>query len=140
MAGFEFTFTDNTDKVLDDFDRKERAVLDAWGQQGVSHAKNIITSAGRIDTGAMRNSINHQVDEGEHAVYVGTNSEYAIFHEMGTGIHLDGGGGRQTPWRYKDAKGNWHTTSGITPIHMIKNAVANYIDEYRSIMERIMRG
>ena len=137
--GFEFTFTDNTDKVLEDFERKERAVLDAWGQQGVSHAKQIVTAAGRIETGAMINSISHQVDESEHAVAIGTNNEYAIFHEMGTGIHLEGGGGRQTPWRYRDAKGQWHTTSGITPIHMIKNAVANFLSEYRAIMEQIFR-
>lgn len=137
--GFEFTFKDNTDEVLADYDRKERAVLDAWGQNGVSHAKQIVAAAGRIDTGAMMNSISHQVDEGEHAVAIGTNSEYAIFHEMGTGIYLEGGGGRQTPWRYQDSKGNWHTTSGITPIHMIKNAVANFISEYQAIMERYLK-
>jgi hypothetical protein len=135
--GFEFTFTDNTDKVIEEFERKEKAVLEAWGQQGSSHARDIVTAAGRIDTGAMRNSITYQVDEGEHAVAIGTNNEYAIFHEMGTGIHLEGGGGRQTPWRYRDAKGQWHTTSGITPIHMIKNAVANFLSEYRAIMEQI---
>lgn len=136
---FEVTFTDNSQQILADYDQKVNKVLDSWGQQGVSHAKQIIAAAGRIDTGAMQNSIEHQIDQGEHAVYIGTNNEYAIYHEMGTGVHLDGGGGRNTPWRYQDSKGNWHTTTGITPIHMIKNAVANFISEYQAIMERYLK-
>ena len=138
--GFEFTFKDNTDEVLADYDRKERAVLEAWGQQGETHAQQNVTASGRVDTGDMRDKITHIVEMGENAVYVGTNVEYAIYHEIGTGIYVEGGGGRQTPWRYQDAKGNWHTTQGITPIHFLKNAIADHIDEFKAIAERILKG
>lgn len=37
-----------------------------------------------VDTGRLRNSITHQVDEGEKAVYIGTNVEYAPYVELGT--------------------------------------------------------
>lgn len=36
-----------------------------------------------VDTGRLRNSITHQV-EGENAVYIGTNVEYAPYVELGT--------------------------------------------------------
>lgn len=38
----------------------------------------------RIDTGNLRNSINYQVDDGEKAVYIGTNVEYALYVHEGT--------------------------------------------------------
>lgn len=38
----------------------------------------------RIDTGNLRNSISHEVDEGEGVVYVGTNVEYALYVHEGT--------------------------------------------------------
>ena len=114
--------------------------IEAIGNQAVSHAKSNITRASRVDTGAMRNSVSHFTVESEQTVYVGTNQEYAVYHELGTGIHLEGGGGRQTPWRYKDAKGNWHTTRGITPIHFLKRAIQEHADEYKRIAKRILKG
>ena len=125
----DYTFIDHSDEAKAALEDAMYAALDAMGQQAVSHAKSNITSAGRVDTGALRNSVSHIVAADEHAVYVGTNAEHAVFNEMGTGIYLDGGGGRQTPWRYQDAKGNWHTTRGIRPIHFLRNAVQDHQDE-----------
>ena len=36
------------------------------------------------DTGNLRNSITHEVDDGEPAVYIGTDVEYAPEQELGT--------------------------------------------------------
>lgn len=136
----EFTIkVDNSDKVLKALEERKEAILEAWGQQGVSHVKNVITQESRVDTGAMRNSITHQVELGESAVYVGTNSEYAIYNEFGTGIYLEGGGGRQSPWRYQDSRGEWHTTRGMKPIHMIKNGIGNNIQEFKKIAEDMLK-
>lgn len=38
----------------------------------------------RIDTSNLRDSINHQVEDDEQAVYIGTNVEYAIYVHEGT--------------------------------------------------------
>lgn len=65
-----------------------------------------------VDTGNLRNSITHVVDEQEPAAIIGTDSEYGAYVELGTGIYAEGGGGRPTPWVYQDAKGNWHYTRG----------------------------
>lgn len=86
-------------------------------------------------TGTLRNSITHEVDDGEPAVYIGTNNEYAIYVELGTGIYAEGGGGRPTPWVYQDAKGNWHYTRGNKAQPFLKPAAADHAGQYRDILE-----
>lgn len=136
----EFTISaDNTAEVLQELSTKLEAILEAWGIQGVGAVVDIITSESRIDTGAMHNGISHQVDLNDQSVYIGTNIEYAIYHELGTGIYLEGGGGRQTPWAYQDAKGEWHRTRGMKPIHMIKNGVSGSVEDFKSIANDILK-
>lgn len=130
---------DNSAEVLRELGSRKEAILEAWGQQGVSYVKEVITKEGRVDTGAMRNSITHQVEDSESAVYVGTNSEYAIYNELGTGIYAEGGKGRQTPWRYVDDRGEGHWTRGMKPIHMLKNGIANHVDKFRGIAEKLLK-
>jgi hypothetical protein len=52
---------------------------------------------------------------------------------MGTGVFFPGG--RPTPWKYKDDKGNWHTTSGQPPQPFIRPAVQNHLNECKAIIE-----
>lgn len=132
-------FKDNSQAAISAMSEAVAAALEAIGQQAVSHAKENITEAGRVDTGALRNSVSHVVATAENAVYVGTNQEYAAFNEYGTGVYLEGGGGRQTPWAYQDAKGNWHRTSGMRPIHFLRNAVQDHTDEYQQISEQVIK-
>lgn len=87
------------------------------------------------DTGNLRNSITHVVDEDEPAVYIGTNVESAPYVELGTGIYAEGGGGRPTPWVYQDAKGNWHYTRGNKAKPFLKPAAADHVGQYRDILE-----
>ena len=131
--------TDHSDEAIAAKDRAVRAALEAMGMQAVTHARQNITAAGRVDTGALRSSIDHQVAADEELVYVGTNQEYAVYNEMGTGIYLEGGGGRQTPWSYQDKKGIWHTTRGMKPVHFLKNAVQDHKDEYQRIAEQYLK-
>lgn len=88
-----------------------------------------------VDTGNLRNSITHMVDEQEPAVIIGTNSEYGGYVELGTGIYAEGGGGRPTPWVYQDAKGNWHYTRGNKAQPFLKPAAADHAGQYRDILE-----
>lgn len=132
------SFIDNTEKVLEELRRQTEAGLEAIGHQAVSYAKNTITASGRIGpTGRLRNGIKHQVDKGEKTVYIGTNVKYAIYHEMGTGIYI--AGGRKSPWAYRDAKGNWHMTRGVSPLHFLKKAAEGHGPEYKAIMEQYYR-
>lgn len=140
MAEFSIKVTDNSAEVLAALQDQAEAALEAVGNQAVSHSKSIVTAESRVDTGALRNSINHLVSMDEQAVYVGTNQEYAIYNEYGTGIYLDGGGGRQSPWSYKDKRGKWHRTRGMKPIHFLRDAIAKHLDEYKQIIELYLRG
>ena len=135
MSDFEIRVVDHSGEVLKELDAKIERILEAWGQQGVSYVKQVITAESRVDTGTMRNSFSHQVDAGENTVYVGTNNEYALYHEYGTGIYADNGKGRQTPWVYQDAHGEWHRTRGMKPIHMIKNGIGNHVNDFKKIAE-----
>lgn len=59
--------------------------LEAIGIHIEGEAKEELENAPRrIDTGNLRNSINHQVEDDEQAVYIGTNVEYAIYVHEGT--------------------------------------------------------
>ena len=140
MADFTIKVTaDHTDEVLRDLEAAKERILESWGQNGVSYVKNIITAESRIDTGAMRNSITHEVDKGESKVYVGTNNEYAVYHEYGTGIYADNGKGRKTPWFYVDSHGEGHFTHGMKPIHMFKNGIGDHISEFKQIAENELK-
>ena len=137
MADYQVTLTDNSDEVLRALDVQMDEALEAIGHQAVSHAKQNITKAGRVDTGALRNSITHYV-WGEDC-YIGTNIEYAIYNEFGTGIYADNGRGRQTPWAYKDKDGETHWTNGMKPIHFLKDAAANHTEEYLAIVKKHLK-
>ena len=48
-----------------------------------------------VDLGRLRNSITYQISK-EKAL-IGTNVEYAVYVEFGTGIYAEGGKGRKDP-------------------------------------------
>ena len=89
-----------------------------------------------VDSGQLRQSINHKVED--NAGWVSTNVEYAPYVEIGTGIYSTEGGGRQTPWVYKDAKGEWHRTSGSKPQPFMKPALeqntSKIIDQFKGLI------
>lgn len=115
-----------------------------------------------IDTGLLRNSMtyvisgneahikNYKADTGNetgsysgtapetpaNTVYVGTNVEYGVFIEEGTGTHASGGKGRKDPWVYTDEKtGKKRVTGGYPAQHMIRRAVTEHTGEYREIVK-----
>ena len=100
---------------------KLRLKLDSFTQSDIEKALNksclaVENEAKKqcpVDTGDLRNSITHEVED--NVGYVGTNKEYAPYVEYGTGIFAVEGNGRDTPWSYQDDEGNWHTTIGQKP-------------------------
>lgn len=90
-----------------------------------------------VDTGNLRNSISHKVVPEETTCYVGSNVEYAVYQEMGTGKYYPGG--RPTPWAYQDANGDWHWTHGNPAKPFLKPAVADHAQQYRQIIENELK-
>ena len=124
----------HADEVMSEMDRKKRAALEAIGTTCVAASVRIVTQEGRVDSDKMRGSISYQTDADK--CIVGTNTRYAIYNEIGTGVYVPGG--RKSPWAYKDEKGKWHRTTGMRGIHFIKNGVANNVKKIQAIIKRIM--
>lgn len=101
---------DNTDEVVEALGTAMTRALEAIGIQAEGYAKDLCP----VDTGRLRNSITHVVDNGEKAVYIGTNVEYGPYVELGTS--------RQKAQPF------------LTP------AAQNHGEEYRSILESELRG
>ena len=125
----EIKFDDNSQKILDEFHDAALRALERCGSQAEGYAKDLAP----VDTGNLRNSISHTVDEDEPAVYVGSNTSYAPYVELATGIYAEGG--RPTPWVYQDENGNWHWTRGNKAQPFLKPAVADHAQTYRNIIE-----
>ena len=122
-------FNDYSADVLNEFHDAVLRALERCGEQAEGYAKDLAP----VDTGNLRNSISHTVDEDEPAVYIGSNTSYAPYVELATGIYAEGG--RPTPWVYQDENGNWHWTRGNQAHPFLKPAVANHAGTYRNIIE-----
>ena len=126
----KITFEDHSAEVYKELEAACQRALEKCGLVGEGYAKKMCP----VDTGNLHNSITHTVtDNGERAAYVGTNSEYGVYVECGTGVYYPGG--RQTPWVYQDAKGDWHLTHGQRAQPFIKPAIAEHGEQYRKIIE-----
>ena len=125
----DIKFTDNSKEVLEAMQQAAVRALEKCGLTAEGYAKKLCP----VDTGNLRNSITHTVDEEEPAAYIGSNSSYASYVELGTGEYVSGG--RPTPWVYQDAKGNWHYTRGNKAQPFLKPAAADHAGQYRDILE-----
>jgi len=96
--------TDNSPEVISALKTAVGRALWKMGAKAEGYAKANET---RVDTGRLRNSITHQ--ETENATMIGSNVEYAAYHELGT-------------------------SRGITPLHYLLNAVANHTGEYKNVI------
>ena len=127
-------FTDNSKEVLEAMQQAALRALEKCGLTAEGYAKKLCP----VDTGNLRNSITHTVDEEEPAAYIGSNVEYAAYVELGTGKYVSGG--RPTPWVYQDEKGNWHRTNGQKAQPYLKPSVADNANTYRKIIEDELKG
>lgn len=87
--GIEVEFNDNSKEMLDALRNAVERGLAEIGETAVTYAKKSLTEQKAVDTGRLRNSINCLVQDDE--VYIGTNVEYAIYVELGTGKYTEGG-------------------------------------------------
>ena len=122
-------FNDYSADVLNEFHDAVLRALERCGEQAEGYAKDLAP----VDTGNLRNSISHKVDDEEPAVYIGSNTSYAPYVELGTGKYTEGG--RPTPWVYQDDNGNWHWTAGNPAQPFLKPAVADHTKTYSNIIK-----
>lgn len=73
------------------------------------------------DTGALRRSISSRIEGTTGIVF--TPLEYAPYVEFGTGLFAEQGGRKDTPWSYKNDKGEWVSTNGQKPQPFMRPAL-----------------
>ena len=130
-------FNDYSADVLNEFHDAVLRALERCGEQAEGYAKDLAPVA-KKNGGTLRNSISHKVDDGEAAVYIGTNVFYAPYVELATGIYAEGG--RPTPWVYQDDEGKWHWTRGNPAQPFLAPAVKDHPQTYRNIIADELKG
>ena len=106
--------------VFEDYTIKCQNAIKDKALAGLEEAAGELESAvkrnTRVDTGQLKNSWRHNVDDGTLTATIGSELENAIWEEFGTGENtLPGYSGRKGGWSYKDARGEWHFTMGKKP-------------------------
>lgn len=131
IGGIEIS-SDKTKEFKGDLKKAIQTALEMIGMTAEHHAKKKCP----VDTGNLRNSITHVVDD--DSVYIGTNVEYAAYVELGTGVYYPGG--RQGGWAYVNDEGNGHFTYGSKPRPFLKPAATEHSAEYKKLFESALKG
>ena len=87
-------------------------------------------------TGALRASITSDVSGTTGKVY--TALEYAPYVEFGTGLFAEKGGRTDVPWWYRDASGEWHSTSGQHPQPYMRPALDENRDRIMNLLKECL--
>ena len=107
--------------------------LDALALYIRDQAVRNIASTHLVDTGNLISHISYRVDVPNKKASVGTNVEYAIYTEFGTGIYAENGLGRKTPWFYTDSKGVTHFTRGMKPRRWLRDAFERNHEQMKKV-------
>lgn len=91
-------------------------------EEAASEIESAARRNSRVDTGQLKGSWAHIVDENEQKATIGSPLENAIWEEFGTGEYAVDGNGRKGGWSYQDDSGDWHHTKGKKPNHTLQSA------------------
>lgn len=132
----KFIFEDYSIKVQGVVDDRLNAVLEECAGELESQAKR----NSRVDTGKTKNSFEHRVVISEHAAYIGSNYENAIWEEFGTGEYALKGNGRKGGWTYVDANGKGHFTHGKKASRAFWNAFSTMKSKIINRIQESLKG
>ena len=129
-------FEDYTINVQNAMDDKINAVLEECAGELESQVKRNT----RVDTGKTKNSFRHHLDDEKHIATIGSSDENAIWEEFGTGEYALQGNGRKGGWAYKDAKGDWHYTTGKKPSRAFFKAFTSLKNKIITKIQNSLKG
>nr|DAN11422.1 MAG TPA: putative tail component [Caudoviricetes sp.] len=157
----KITLEDHSAEVYKELEAACQRALEKCGLAAVNYATKLCP----VVTGDLRDSITHKVIDSEKAAYIGTNSEYATYVEMGTGVYgpaptsgywvyVRGGESKKSNspgkrYTLEEAKRivailrrkglDAHMTDGRKATPFIKPAVANHAEQYQKIIKRELK-
>lgn len=127
---------------IPEFSDKMQQVID----KGLTEVGIIIKSAAKTtaphDQGQLKNSIKYQLTKHGDAtnVTIGSNLEYAVYQEFGTGEFAENGAGRKGGWAYTDGKGVTRFTLGNKPTKFMRKAFRENKQRVQAKLEETLRG
>lgn len=144
ISGVEIV-EDNIDELMAFMQQAAIRALTRIGAKAEGYAKAGCPS----DTGNLKNSITFAVEAEEEGgtVTIGTNVEYGIYVELGTGKYfepppewMETHGGKKgrglDRWFYQDAKGNWHKGLPRKGVKFLQHGVKNHTEEFENIITK----
>ena len=115
-----------------------KAVVDNNINKALLEAALIIEGAAKlkcpVDIGELRSSIDHSSIVNDQ-IKIGTDVDYSVYVEYGTGKHAEGGGGRKTPWVYKHPKYGWIWTVGNVAQPFLRPALDENLEAIQKKMK-----
>lgn len=126
------------DKSQNAKDAIDKATL-KWLHQASVLVQGSAVRLSPVDTARLKKSIDYQVDDKNTMAYVGTNVEYAIFVEFGTGEFAENGEGRKGGWFYKTEDGSWYFTKGQEPQPFLRPAFIEVKPQVQDLAKEIYR-
>ena len=141
--GMQIRFEDHSDEVLRDLREAVSRILEMWGMAIEGWAKRLcpvgtVESTGKkgYRGGTLRNSITHEVNEGDQTVDIGSNVEYAPYVELGTGPYFE----PPPDWEQFDAeRGSGIGHGYVSARPFLRPAVENNQEKLRKIMEQELK-
>lgn len=118
--------TDNSPEFLKALEQATARALEIIGGKAESYAKGLVP----VDTGALRNSITHQVDG--DTVQIGSAIQYSSYVELGTGREYS----PPPEWMENNApRGAGIISRSVRARPYLRPAVENHLDEYRQVIQ-----
>ena len=141
---------------LEEVQKASEDAIYAWLQAVGEDASSTASNKVPVDTGRLKNSINWATAKGhgsgddapqgtpeEHTVYIGTNVEYAPYHELGSGKYAsEGSHAKKIPWGFNGKSKKWqgwHLTSGVKARHFLKFGITAHKSEYKDMLEQQLK-
>lgn len=114
------------DVEFQDFSNQVKATLNdaarAFLEEAASEIETQAKRNSRVDTGQLKVSWKHTVNESKGEATIGSSEQNAIWEEFGTGEYAAQGNGRKGGWSYQDDKGDWYHTKGKKPNRTLQRA------------------
>lgn len=132
MASDSFTFTDNSDNVLNAIEQAAMAAM--------TKASLLIEGQAKVlaphDSGGLQDSIDHEVTiaDGKVTSKIGSPLDYAIYQEFGTGEFAENGAGRKGGWGYTTPDGEKHFTMGTKPKKFLRTSFRKNKNKVQEIL------
>jgi hypothetical protein len=139
-VSLEVEIIDNSDEFLSELKNKVNLALEKIGEKGVDFAKVNLTKFPRVDTGNLRRKTTHLVDQSEEAVYIGTNVEYGLAVELGTGKYAERIDSESTDSGSTDSESVGDgKKGGMVASHYLRDAVSKHEKAYKKILVQTLQ-